>query len=371
MNFLSKKKLHIILLDNPYPPNYGGAIDMWNKIIALDALGVQLQLHCFTYGNRNSLTKLEQYAEHLYLYPRATQKSNLISRTPYIVKSRKHPELLENLIQDQTPILFEGLHTCAFLNHEYLDKRLKIVRCHNVEHDYYMGLSRSINTRVFKKQFFKMESKKLKRYEKQLSYADHILGITKSDTEHFEQYAPSLHVPAFHNAPQSIKEINKDNPYILYQGNLEVEENQNAVLKLIENVFQSTPLKVIIAGQNPGGKIKEAIAQHQNITLIDSPDEDKMNTLIQGATIHLLYSEQNTGVKLKLIHALFTGGHIIINDNMVFDPLCYDQLEVVNNWTDIIQKTEVLKAHKAPKDRTALKALFDNKENAKKIIELL
>ena len=41
------KKLHIISFDNPYPPVYGGVIDVFYKIKDLHAEGYEIYLHCF------------------------------------------------------------------------------------------------------------------------------------------------------------------------------------------------------------------------------------------------------------------------------------------------------------------------------------
>ena len=39
--------LHVIALNIPYPPNYGGVIDIYYKLLALHRLGVRLILHCY------------------------------------------------------------------------------------------------------------------------------------------------------------------------------------------------------------------------------------------------------------------------------------------------------------------------------------
>ena len=46
---MSDQHLHIISFTIPYPPNYGGAIDVFFKIKALHSYGVQVHLHCFSY----------------------------------------------------------------------------------------------------------------------------------------------------------------------------------------------------------------------------------------------------------------------------------------------------------------------------------
>ena len=47
---LAQTQLHIISFDVPYPPDYGGAIDVFYKLKALNQEGVKIHLHCFEYG---------------------------------------------------------------------------------------------------------------------------------------------------------------------------------------------------------------------------------------------------------------------------------------------------------------------------------
>ena len=39
---ISIKKLHIVSFDVPFPPNYGGVIDVFYKLIELKKLGVEI-----------------------------------------------------------------------------------------------------------------------------------------------------------------------------------------------------------------------------------------------------------------------------------------------------------------------------------------
>ena len=51
-----------------------------------------------------------------------------------------------------------------------------------------------------------------------------------------------------------------------------------------------------------------------------------MSELIQTARIHLLYTEQGTGLKLKLLNALNSSGHVLLNATMLggttLKPFC-------------------------------------------------
>ncbi|MBN2519317.1 MAG: hypothetical protein JXB17_02335, partial [Bacteroidales bacterium] len=56
------------------------------------------------------------------------------------MQSRKNSELLNNLLQDNYPVLFEGFHTTYYLNNYKIKGRKSFVRAHNIEHEYYKNL---------------------------------------------------------------------------------------------------------------------------------------------------------------------------------------------------------------------------------------
>ena len=57
---MKEQRLHIVSFDVPFPPNYGGVVDVFYKIRALHKLGVKIHLHCFEYG-RGEQKELDKY----------------------------------------------------------------------------------------------------------------------------------------------------------------------------------------------------------------------------------------------------------------------------------------------------------------------
>lgn len=227
--------------------------------------------------------------------------------------------MLQELTKDRSPILFEGLHTTYFLKDDRLKNQLKLVRTHNIEHEYYYHLA--LNSTGWKKRYFLSETKKLQKYEPILHHADHILAIKDSDKKYFSQYGKTSVLYPCSEVKNGEKKPTK--PYAIFHGNLSVSENERAVKWLIEHI--DSTIDLIIAGKNPSSNLK-SIIKKKKIRLFENPDKQQMDELIQNARIHLLYTDQSTGVKLKLINALQCSGHILVNDKMVegtrFDQLC-------------------------------------------------
>ena len=366
INILNKS-IQIVAFDNPNPPDYGGVIDVYYKIKALHDLGVKIDLHFFSYGNRKDIQPLTKICASIFQYDRYMGLGALLSSTPFIVKSRENMDLLNALSKNPAPILFEGLHCCSFLDHPLLKNHFKMVRTHNVEHSYYQGLF-SNTSNLLKKLYYRSESKKLKIYEPVLANADLIISLSLQDATYFEQYQKTEWIPPFH---KSYPEVLEKEDYILFHGNLGVEENINALLALTKNVFKEIKHKVIVAGKSPSQKTIKAIGTNKNISLISNPNQEEMTDLISRAKCHILYTNQNTGVKLKLVHAIQTSGHIILNDAMLFDDSFKDELEIANDWNSMIIALNRCMDLETVKPRPRLKALFDNKKNAEKILSFL
>lgn len=377
---MQKPHLHVVSFQVPFPPVYGGVIDVYYKLQALKAAGCRITLHTYRY-HCSEAPELSAVADKIHYYERATGLASCFSSLPYIVYSRRHPRLIENLTLDDDPILFEGFHTCFFLNHPALRDRFKIVRTHNVEHEYYAQLSASTPP-GWKRLYYRIEASKLRRYEPQLRHADALLAITPDDRDYFAKQYPEVRtewVPCFYDDHRPNTTNNKVEPYVLYHGNLSVPENVKAAVFLLDEVVPrlAPGTSVVLAGKTPAEILKRKAARFENVCLMADPDKPTIDRLIAQARINALITFQNTGIKLKLLHALGKGcGHCLVNTPMLTDralsPLC----TVVDTPTDLANAINRL-LNEAPTeqelDRRAayLAAHYNNAANAKHILDIL
>lgn len=317
---LATKHIHVVAFHVPFPPNYGGAVDVFYKLKALHSAGYMITLHAFLYDGDKS-RELEEICEKVYYYRRDTSLFAHLSLKPYIVRSRKNARLMENLMRDDSPILFEGLHTCYYLDDARLRNRRKTVRMHNIEHDYYRLLFRQSGWGIRKVYYF-VESLKLKRYQPVLRYADRILPISQADTECLKRTFPEKDVRLLRCFFDDTTPVEQPSPgkYILYHGNLAVKENVTAVLFLLREVLPLLPKDslFVIAGRNPAAAVSAEVRRHDNVRLVSNPDDREMNRLLYNAQVNILVTFQPTGIKLKLLNTLCESlGHCIVNDQMV------------------------------------------------------
>lgn len=370
----SPKHLHIVSFDVPFPPSYGGVIDIFFKVKALHGAGVKVHLHCFHYGRKQS-KELEKFCEAVYYYPRRTRPLLLFNSLPYIVVSRTSDELIENLLKDEHPVLFEGLHCSFYASDPRLKSRKMFVRTHNIEHDYYRSLAR-VERSLFKRMYFKGEAKKLEQFERVLSKVDKVLAISPKDKADLSQrYGNVTDLPAFHGNSEVRGQEGKGD-FALYHGNLEVGENNEAALFLVNKVFNDIDTPLTIAGNNPSAELSAAIKKHSHIELMAGIPTHEIYKLIRTAHVNILPTFQATGIKLKLIAALYNGRHCLVNTPMVLDT-GLENLCVVRDDASSM-KEEVKKLFEKPftaadihKREDILREKFSDEQNVKKLVGLL
>ena len=308
-------KLHVVSFQVPFPADYGGVIDVYYKLVALRKAGFEVTLHTYAYDGREILPELEHVCDNVICYRRRTGWRAQLSRLPYIVQSRDDETLLQNLLVDDAPILFEGLHTCLLLDHPALASRVKVVRMHNIEHEYYRALSRQAGWR-WKAIYYRIESMKLKAFESRLQHASLVFAITDADKQSLQERFPEMNVktlPCFFDATMPSM-VGDTEPFVLYHGNLSVNENHRVALFIMQQVAPLCPdVRFVIAGRNPN--LKKVC---DNVEIVPNPTDKQLDDLLCKARIHLMLTFQPTGIKLKLLNTLTRScGHIIANKDML------------------------------------------------------
>ncbi len=375
--------LHIVSFNVPYPADYGGVIDVFYRIKSLCEAGVKVHLHCYHYGRKPAI-ELERYCVEVNYYQRETTCVHLLHKRPYIVDSRCSRKLLERLDADEYPILLEGLHCCWLLeelrkvkrpfNPDY--HRLIIVRAHNVEHDYYSLLGNA-EKRLWKKIYLKSEAKKLKKYEPVLLQSDAILAVTDADRDHFASIGCkevlTMSTSHHHDTVSSSAGLGT---YALYQADLSVPENIEAVKYLAFHIFKGSQHRLIVAGRNPSKSVVALVRKHRNINLVATPKDSYMDKLIGDAQVNIMVTNQPTGLKLKLIHALYCGRHCLVNPHMVagtqLASLCHvaDTAEEQKRTLDTLMSTPFTEQD-INKRLHLLESTYSNKHNASLLVGLM
>jgi hypothetical protein len=367
-----KKSIHLVSFDIPYPPNYGGIIDIFFKIKELHKLGIQIYLHTYLFNDKTREPELEKYCEKIFYYKRKNAFLSLFSKLPFRVQSRSCNKLIENLKNLQFPIIFEGLHTAYPLTkHPFKNT---YVRAHNIEHDYFLGLSKS-EKNIFKKVFFLLESIKLKRFENILEKATGIFSISPFEQAYFtKKYgAKTFYIPVFHAAKNVTQTFEKGN-FILYHGDLRIADNVRAALFLID-IYKNTQYQFVVASSYKNKSVLKHINMYYNIKFKDIPTQESLDQLFKKAQINTLFTFQKTGIKLKLLNTLHQGKHIISNTQMIEDTGLEALCELANTKKEILEKTSKLLEQTFSETQVIARKEklldFNTQENAKKIVAII
>ncbi len=373
-----QQHLHIIALDVPYPVDYGGVYDLFYKLPALHERGVEVHLHCFDNG-RGVQPELDQYCASVNYYPRKTGWKGVASNLPYIVSGRKNETLHRNLLKDDHPILMEGVHCSYPVFDKRFDGRKKWVRLHNVEHLYYRKLWQYASNDPIKKIYYAAESRLLKRYEAALAKKKvAFLAVTEKDAHYYRNQLEAEtvdYLPLF-LPPWQVNASAGSGNYCLYHGNLGVKENEFAAVWLLQHVVGAAAMQFIIAGRSPSSFLRTKAEAKPNVRLIADPSANEMDQLIREAQVHVLPSFNNTGIKLKLLNALYNGRHCVTNTNAIdgteLGQLCTiaeDEAQLIAaiqqlggtafEQADVIKRQNILHHH------------FDNGANAAKLIAMI
>jgi hypothetical protein len=366
------KIIHLVSFNIPYPPDYGGVMDVFYKITALKKQGIGIILHSFSYGRGRSRT-LERECLRVYYYRRDLNLFHLFRKDPFIVLSRSSSSLLANLLSDTNPIIFEGLHTTRFLNHPALEGRMKMVRTHNIEHIYYNNLA--VNEKnPFRKLFFRREADKLERYEAVLSGASLLLTISPADTEYFNsRYGKTLFVGPFHPA-NGCETAGGKGDFVLLHGDFSTAENDAGALYLLREIVPRLRHKIVIAGKRPSEEMTRTASGLPNVKMVPNPSPAEMNELLTNAQVCLLNASQPSGMKLKLINALCSGRHVVASPAVVtgsgLGSLC-STVSYPDDWvtlTERLMNEEFTDEMREVRSRV-LADVADNRTNAARIIE--
>ncbi|MDL2323187.1 hypothetical protein LJC52_04280 [Bacteroidales bacterium OttesenSCG-928-A17] len=371
--------LNVVSFNVPYPGSFGSIVDVYYQIKSLHESGVKIILHTFEYGDNNRNESLNEYCEEVHYYKRTNSFKTKFSSLPFIVKSRRTNNLLSKLLENDYPILFEGIHTCYYLGHPLLRKRLKLVRAHNIEHVYHESISAHSDS-LIRKAYLYFESLRLKRFEQKLRFANYILPVSTTEAGYFHhRYKDDkiVLVPLFHK--NNRVEITKEyKSYVLFHADFNAPWNRKIALQLIEKVAKKDKkIAWVIAGIGPDEALYKAASKVQNVEVKSNLRDEELKELIQNASINLLITTQSSSVKMKLVDTLYNAHYVLANKRMLdgsgLDSLC---VPVTLKQPFLLRKIREYLYKDFPeteiKERqNVLNRMYNNATNAQKIIDLL
>ena len=311
--------IQIVSFDWPWPPTYGGIVDVFYRIDSLLDAGVAVDLHVVSGHTRPGDPPPAWDTPLLRVFPYARRgwRSALGAR-PYIVASRDVPRLLPSLAAGPPVILYEGVHATSTLAHPRLGRHDQWVRVHNREADYYRQLA-DTDAPAGQRLYYREEARRLARYEPRvLAQADLLLPASAQDEPFCEALAPGRVLGhRSYTSQRAVASRTGRGGYVLYHAAMHVADNARAAVTLADRVRALPDVRLVVAGRQPPPALRDRLAAQANVELVADPDVAGMQDLIAGAHVIALHAEHRAGYKVKVVESLAQGRFVLANEDMV------------------------------------------------------
>lgn len=269
----------------------------------------------------------------------------------------------------------EGVHCTFLLQDKRFEGRKCFVRLHNAEFRYYHDLS-SNSRSLIRKLFYWMESRLLKAYEKKIASKARFLALSEMDMKSYSNHLNCRQIeflPLF--IPDwEVQGIPGMGTYCLYHADLSVDANEKAAVWLIQKIFNKIQIPLVIAGKNPSARLTKIAYANEHTCLVANPSVKEMQDMIARAHINVIPSYTQTGIKIKLLNALFNGRHCVANEATVYgsglQSLCH-MASTAQSFSEIISQLfhQPFTQAEVKRRKSMMEPLFHNETNAIKLVE--
>lgn len=317
------KKLRLVVIahDFPYPPNHGGRVDMWNRILALKRMDIPVFLIAWSKEEikEEALKIISQYVDDYLIFSLNT--SPLIVLDPinpsFVVARKIEVSLYKNLLDkvqvfQPTYVLLDGIAggILAEKISEYFCIPLSY-RSHNVEYEYAKALSKAENKMVYKIARW-LNIYKTFLYENKIrSLSQLIFEVSICDKQHWET-STKVHLlnPIIDNSIVYSSTTNDEKDIdILFVGNLSTPNNIYGINWFLEYVVPHLEnVHIVFAGANPSTELIY-LCKQKKIDIIPNPITT--GDIFNRARVLINPIWHGSGINIKMIEMLYTGRPIV------------------------------------------------------------
>ncbi len=325
-------KITLVCHEIPYPPIHGGRIDMWRRIKAFAAQGVELQIIAWWFGTQPTaveIAEIQKYAQTVNLIQIERTWRARISRvgdlrryplevTARMVKGQNLDSLKAEVVDFAPDLIFlDGIHggVIADTLHKCLNVPI-VTRSHNIEHLYYQRILKSaVGFKQRLKRYLSVIH--LEQYERDLLTKSAIFYDISTDDLKFWQsegfHNGRLLSPLIEATKDRTEKLFSDSAVVqqtydlVFLGNLSLENNVAGIIWFVTKVLpmireQIPEVKVLIAGLNPVDDVCQVCANSQGVVLSANPVS--ATAIYQSGRVLINPILAGSGVKIKSIEML-------------------------------------------------------------------
>lgn len=312
------KNVLIVAPSFPYPPDYGGAVDIWKRVISLVRMGYKVDLVATVKRSpgKSDINYVKKFVNKIHLVNRENKIIDLISPFPLQVNSRK--KLKAVILDEQYDVtILEGDYVGLILKNETLKTKHYVLRSHNDEKKYFKKLAYSsklkINSLYYFSEFIKFHFY-INRFL--LKHVKNILFISDAEFSSFIQIRrPNEYHTMFLPTPINKWEFKKrelQSKTVVFIGSLFMPNNQEAILWYLKNVHKSLTCvpeyRFLIAGSTKGYDLTSFIKKLDDFSAVEYQlDVPDLEVIYKSASIFVNPMINGAGVKIKSINAIIEG----------------------------------------------------------------
>jgi len=328
----------IVSLDIPFPDDYGGAKDTWQRIQLLARRGDTLSLVA-TYKDERRRAAFESSPEsgvfRRSVLVRSSWWRGVVSVYPYAVGSRtfsatRAGRVVRELDRSKFDVVeIEGLQALGtFLRLQgRLYYRKALLRAQNRESAYYFNQARSESS-ILRRLLVRYEACRFYLFERYGGWKRKIdagLFISSDEVDHPNFAGIKRHMlvppPAHMDQPPSLEnDFARRDDTLLYVGNLRLADNRAAAVSAyreLRGLLRQHDWRFTVCGRAADPDILRELRADPRVTCRFNVTAAELEELYARAKVFVGFSENGAGAKLKLLEAIQQGVPVLANDTAV------------------------------------------------------
>lgn len=322
-----RKNILVVAQDFPYPLDYAGPIDTFNKIRALHANGFNVYLIATVKEKvtDESIKVMNEYCVQTQLIYRKYNITNFFSLLPFQMKSRIDENEIQRIRLLFVDIKFDSVICDGYYAIETVRKIISrymvdnvYLRVNNNEIKYFIGLAKS-SRNILKKIYYISDAMKFYIHERFILPTIKLNGflhVSYDEKKCYEVKFPKFKhffLPAAIDITMMNTYFKRDRRKVLFVGSLFMPNNVEGLKWYINNIHDDlirrySDYELIVAGNVRGidcEPLDKYLSAKANITFVKSPQD--LSVLYNESMIFINPMLNGAGVKLKTLNALCSG----------------------------------------------------------------
>jgi hypothetical protein len=339
-----QRSLNIISGLIPCQNTLGDAQQTYWLLEALSDAGIQVHLYTFSESDptidKATNLQLAKICSSIKSYPIHQGHRNFSFSAPYATSKYLNAQLVNDLKENNFPILIEGMGPCGLALSTELEHRKIWVRLLTYAPNYFRYLQER-SSAPLKKLFYQREAVLSKRILKKINPRVNWIVTSETDKQILDDLflGGNIQILApFKNSNTSISSKTGLGNYCLFQGNLSDAATHKTARWLLTHVFHNLKVPFVITGNNPSPSLVALAHSQPHTCIVANPSSSERQDMIEKAQIIIQPSFIKGGADEALLEGVKNGRHCLTNTKSATSTLgaCYHQGTSANAFQEII-----------------------------------